>query len=80
MLKLYDLGYGIELARAALALIEQVKAAQFLIDRHPELHGGVPASMPIWGPYVPYALPNWAAKFLIDALHLKVSLPEMDLQ
>ena len=80
MLKLYDLGYTIELARAALALIEQVKAAQLLIHRHPELHGGVPASMPIWGPYVPYALPNWAAKFLIDALHLKVSLPEIDSQ
>lgn len=80
MLKLYDLGYSIELARAALTLIEQVKAAQFITHRHPELHGGVPASMPIWGPYVPYALPNWAAKFLIDALHLKISLPEIDSQ
>ena len=39
------------------------------------LLGGVPASQPIWGAYVPYALPNWGAKFLADALQLKSTLP-----
>jgi len=32
------------------------------------LAGGVPGSDPVWGAYIPSALPNWAAKFYIDAL------------
>ncbi len=34
--------------------------------------GGVPGSSPIWGPYMRFSLPNWAAKFLLDALLLEV--------
>ena len=70
LLKLHNLGVA-QTTTAALALIEQVKASQLLTSRHPGLRGGVPASQPIWGAYVPYALPNWAAKFLVDALHIK---------
>lgn len=29
--------------------------------------GGVPGSQPVWGKYLPWRLPNWAAKFMLDA-------------
>jgi uncharacterized protein YyaL (SSP411 family) len=35
-------------------------------------NGGVPGSYPIWGEYMRFALPNWAAKFFLDALLLEV--------
>ncbi|MGH2874310.1 MAG: hypothetical protein ACRDL5_17860, partial [Solirubrobacteraceae bacterium] len=34
--------------------------------------GGLPGSNPVWGPYMRFSLPNWAAKFLLDALLLQV--------
>ncbi len=34
--------------------------------------GGVPGSFPIWGKYMRFAFPNWAAKFYLDALLLEV--------
>jgi hypothetical protein len=33
--------------------------------------GGVPGSFPLWGAYVRFGLPNWAAKFWLDALMLE---------
>ena len=56
------------LRRATDIAIDEVKASQPMRSRDPGLRGGVPGSSPIWGPYIPLALPNWAAKFLIDAL------------
>jgi hypothetical protein len=54
--------------RAARLLLLGVKAAQALGSRHPGIHGGLAGSRPLWGGYVPLAYPNWAAKFLVDAL------------
>lgn len=34
--------------------------------------GGVPGSFPVWGEYMRFGLPNWAAKFYLDALLLAV--------
>jgi uncharacterized protein YyaL (SSP411 family) len=34
--------------------------------------GGVPGSFPIWGEYIRFGFPNWAAKFYLDALLLEV--------
>lgn len=34
--------------------------------------GGVPGSFPVWGGYVRLGLPNWAAKFYLDALLLEL--------
>ena len=36
----------------------------------PELKGGLKGSHPIWGSYMFFRFPNWAAKFLADALLL----------
>lgn len=72
-LKLYLLGSGEEerLAKAAQRLNRQVMHCQDLHTNNPGIRGGVPGSWPLWGPYVRYGYPNWATKFLIDALLLE---------
>lgn len=55
---------------AALKLIDQVKATQSLRAVHPAVRGAVAGSYPIWGGYIRFGFPNWAAKFLADALML----------
>jgi len=56
------------LSRAAATAIDRVGAAQSIGDDHPGIRGGIPGSDPITAAYIPSALPNWAAKFYIDAL------------
>lgn len=53
---------------AALKAIDLVSKAQLMESPDPNLRGGVPGSDPIWGRYIPLAVPNWAAKYYIDAL------------
>lgn len=53
---------------AGLKALRLVKAAQPMTVTEPGIHGGIPGSEPIWGAYNYMALPNWAAKFYIDAL------------
>jgi hypothetical protein len=52
----------------ALKAIDLVKAAQPMQGRNPGIVGGIPGSDPVDGPYIANALPNWAAKFFIDAV------------
>ena len=56
------------LLNAALKALEQVKRAQSIHNPDPGIRGGIPGSDPIWGDYIPNRIPNWAAKFFIDAL------------
>jgi hypothetical protein len=49
-------------------VIELVGAAQQIDESNDGIRGGVPGSDPVWGAYTRLALPNWAAKFYIDAL------------
>lgn len=56
------------LLNAAFKAIDLVKQAQPLWSRDPDLRGAIPGSAPVWGDYLYCALPNWAAKFFIDAL------------
>ena len=58
----------------ALKLLDQVKARQVLTTGDADVRGAVPGSYPIWGWYLRLAFPNWAAKFLADALMLQESL------
>lgn len=58
-------------ANAAMILIDRVKAAQPLDNPNPGIRGGIAGSDPAWGDYIRLALPNWAAKFFIDALLAK---------
>lgn len=59
-----DLRFG----NAALKALDLVAHAQDLENPNPGLRGGIAGSDPVWGSYIRMALPNWAAKFFIDAL------------
>lgn len=68
-------GYG----QTARGLIGQIARIQLTLTGGRPLQastgpavGGVPGSFPIWGQYVRFGLPNWAAKFYLDALLLDV--------
>jgi len=52
---------------ACVCATHHVAAAQKL-GGPPEFCGALAGSAPIWGRYARYEFPNWAAKFLVDAL------------
>ncbi|HET6243538.1 MAG: hypothetical protein H0V01_03950 [Bacteroidetes bacterium] len=37
-------------------------------------YGAIPGSFPLWGKYEPFAFPNWATKYFIDALMLEADV------
>ena len=53
------------LKAADLALARQVRS------RSADLDGALPGSFPLWGRYAPLQYPNWAAKFLADAIMIR---------
>ena len=55
-------------AHTASQLLDQVKISQRLTGSDENLVGGIAGSHPIWGGYLPFLYPNWAAKFFADAL------------
>jgi len=57
-----------ELLDAACMALNLVQRAQPMFTSDRNIRGGIPGSDPIWGEYLCHALPNWAAKFFIDAL------------
>jgi hypothetical protein len=54
---------------AGLKAVEQAAAHQ-AHGPWPAVRGALPGSFPIWGRYAPLQFPNWATKFLADALML----------
>jgi hypothetical protein len=70
-LRLYDRTSDVTLLNAALKAIDLVKDAQDLDNPDPGIRGGIAGSYPVWGEYITNALPNWAAKYFIDALLAK---------
>ncbi|MFP6647025.1 MAG: beta-L-arabinofuranosidase domain-containing protein [Candidatus Latescibacterota bacterium] len=63
-----DQAASLRWTNSALKLLDQVKATQSLRSRHDGIRGGVPGSSPVWSWYLRLTYPNWAAKFLADAL------------
>lgn len=50
---------------------QYVNAAEMFLREilpHQTAAGALPGSVPIWGPYMRFRYPNWAVKFLLDAL------------
>jgi hypothetical protein len=66
--RLHSLSRNLRLVNAALKAIDLVKLAQPMRNPNSGLFGGVPGSDPIHGSYIEGAVPNWAAKYFIDAL------------
>ena len=70
-LRLARIDGDMRFVNAAFKAIDLVKAAHPMSSRDPGIRGGIPGSGPIWGDYLYMALPNWAAKYFIDALLAK---------
>jgi len=51
-----------------------LKCKQELRVKNVNLHGSIAGSYPIWGRYIHFTYPNWAAKFFIDSLLLENKL------
>ncbi|MCG3118413.1 MAG: hypothetical protein ALAOOOJD_00613 [bacterium] len=67
-LRLYEFSQDARFLNGALKLNDYVKSTQNLTSRNPGIHGGIKGSQPLWGRYIRYSYPNWAAKFFVDAL------------
>ena len=67
-LRLHQLTQESRYLEAAVRINRFVSATQDLGAGDPGVRGGVPGSHPISGDYMTDAYPNWAAKFLADAL------------
>jgi Beta-L-arabinofuranosidase, GH127 len=69
LIDLYTAGEADErYLNTALKLNEYVKSTQRLEGVPDFALGGVKGSDPVWGDYLAYSYPNWAAKFFADAL------------
>ncbi len=66
--RLHSLSPNLRLINAALKAVDLVKLAQPMRNPNSGLSGGIPGSDPIHGAYIEGAVPNWAAKYFIDAL------------
>lgn len=66
--RFYEMTRDARYLNAALKLNDYVLGQISLDGGCPDLRGGVPGSKPVWGPYMSYRMPNWAAKFTLDAL------------
>jgi hypothetical protein len=58
---------------AAKRSIRYLKRTQDLSHRNAGVRGGIKGSYPIWGEYLPYHYPSWAANFFAAALMLELS-------
>lgn len=56
---------------AADHLANFLKALQVLDSRCAEINGALPGSFPLFGEYMTAGYPNWATKYLLDALMLQ---------
>lgn len=66
--RLYEITRDARYLNAALKLNDFVISRIDLRSRNNGIRGGVMGSHPAWGPYMSYRVPNWAAKFALDAL------------
>jgi hypothetical protein len=73
--RLATLGHPAGDLEAARIVMDRVLEAQDPSASDPGIRGGIPGSDPPWGTYITYALPNWAAKFTIDALLAEAARP-----
>jgi hypothetical protein len=61
---------------AAERLLNYLKPLQLLDSGNPALNGALPGSFPLFGGYMTAGYPNWATKYLLDALLLQDRLAE----
>ncbi|MEE3235495.1 MAG: hypothetical protein VX294_15115 [Candidatus Latescibacterota bacterium] len=61
-----------ERLKAVRATVDRLKYHHNTLSSNKGICGGLPASFPIWGDYIPFTLLNWSTKFLVDLLLEKI--------
>jgi hypothetical protein len=80
-LKIYQLNSDVRFLDAAKKILSQLKRVQNTDSINSGIRGGIAGSYPIWGSYMQFSYPNWAAKFFADALMLQetvLSSPDLN--
>ena len=67
-LKLYTQNGEPKYRDAARSSVDFVLRHHDIHASDPAVRGAVKGSRPVWGRYAPLSYPNWATKFLVDAL------------
>jgi hypothetical protein len=57
-------------------LLNYLKGLQLVDSKNPALNGALPGSFPLFGGYMTAGYPNWATKYLLDALLLQDRLSD----
>ena len=70
-LRFYGISKSPGYLRAASAINAYLKSRQIIRTQNRNLKGAIAGSYPIWGRYIHFTYPNWAAKFFLDALLLE---------
>jgi hypothetical protein len=70
-LKIYQLDRNKKYLDSAILILNELKKVHNLKSSNPGIRGGIAGSYPIWGSYMRFSYPNWAAKFYADALMLQ---------
>jgi Formyl transferase/Beta-L-arabinofuranosidase, GH127 len=84
--RLYRRSGDLRYLNGALKALDIVKNSQVMGSCYEGINGGVAGSSPLWGDYIRFAFPNWAAKFFVDGLvsiedcikDLEISPPRSD--
>jgi len=70
-LKIYEIYKDKNFLISALNLNNYLKSKQVFSNSNKDIDGAIKGSDPIWGHYMQFLFPNWAAKFFCDALILE---------
>lgn len=73
-LKLFRINNDPRYLNIALHFIDDVKIHPNTQNSNQDYFGAVQGSFPIYGRYAPLQFPNWATKFFVDALLLKIEV------
>lgn len=67
-LRIYERNGDPRMLNVAVKALLQVCRHQRLKSRRKNLHGAIAGSAPLFGAYMRFRYPNWAAKFFVDAM------------
>lgn len=65
--RLWELTVEEKFRKAAWDFLAEILDFQKL-GNNPNVHGALPGSVPLWGPYSRFRYPNWGVKFFLDAM------------
>ena len=71
LFRLYTITHNKKYLLTAKNINKFLKKTQQLRLKHAEIYGAIAGSFPVWGDYLHFTYPNWAAKFFIDSLILE---------